>query len=153
MPFIRIDQEAAVKANPSQSSVEGIDRELIARVVQRFYARVRGDAVLGPIFNPRVEDWPEHETKITRFWSSVLLMSGEYHGSPMQVHLGIPDLGRADFDRWLALFDQALASSCNADQATAFRSRAARIAQAFQFARASQGPVPRLTQISQGSVN
>jgi hemoglobin len=142
-----------VKANLSQTSAEGIDRSLIALVVRHFYARVRADAVLGPIFNRRVEDWLDHEAKITRFWSSVLLMSGEYHGSPMQVHLGIPDLGRSDFDRWQALFDQALASSCDADQAAAFRSRAARIAEAFQFARAAQRPVPRLTQISQGSIN
>ncbi|MBL4929495.1 group III truncated hemoglobin [Tabrizicola sp. KVB23] len=95
---------------------------MIALVVQRFYARVRADAVLGPIFTPRVEDWPDHEAKITRFWSSVLLMSGEYHGSPMQVHLNIPALGRTDFDRWLALFDEALTSSCNADQAAACQS-------------------------------
>lgn len=142
-----------MKARSSQTSAEGIDRTLIALVVQRFYARVRADAVLGPIFNPRVEDWPEHEAKITRFWSSVLLMSGEYHGSPMQVHLAIPDLDRTDFDRWLALFDQALASSCDADQAADFRSRAARIAEAFQFARAAQRPVPQATQFSKRSIN
>lgn len=142
-----------MNANPSRTPAEGIDRNLIALVVRRFYARVRADAVLGPIFNPRVQDWPEHEARITRFWSSVLLMTGEYHGSPMQVHLGIPDLGRAEFDRWLMLFDQALASSCDAAQAAAFRSRAGRIAEAFQFARAAQRPVPRLTQVPQGSLN
>lgn len=119
---------------------QDIDRPLIALVVQNFYARVRGDAVLGPIFNTRIEDWPEHEAKIMRFWSSVLLKSGEYHGSPMQVHLAIPNLTGSDFDRWLALFDQSLSEVCRPDQATAFLSRAARIAEAFQFVRAAQGP-------------
>lgn len=126
-----------------QASGEGIDRPLIAEVVARFYARIRRDPVLGPIFNTRVEDWPEHEAKITRFWSSVLLMSGEYHGSPMQVHLAIPGLTRADFDRWLALFDQSLSEVCRPDQALAFRSRAGRIAEAFQFVRAA-GPATDL---------
>lgn len=120
---------------------DGIDRTLIARVVARFYERVRRDAVLGPIFNPRIEDWPEHEAKITRFWSSVLLMSGEYHGRPMQVHLAIPGLTPADFDRWLALFDQSLSEICMPDQSQVFRARAARIAEAFQFVRTAQGPV------------
>jgi hemoglobin len=142
-----------VNAKPPQTSAEGIDRELIARVVRRFYAKVRGDAVLGPIFNPRVEDWPEHEAKIMRFWSSVLLMTGEYHGSPMQVHLGIPDLGRAEFDRWLALFDAALVITCDADQAWAFRSRARRIAEAFQFARMAQRPVPQLSPVTQQPIH
>ena len=119
---------------------EDIDRPLIAEVVARFYARVRRDTVLGPIFNTRIEDWPEHEAKIARFWSSVLLMSGEYHGSPMQVHLQIPGLTRADFDHWLALFDQSLSEVCRPDQAMAFSSRAARIAAAFQFVRTAQGP-------------
>jgi hemoglobin len=142
-----------MKADPPQTSSEGIDRKLISLVVQRFYEKVRRDAFLGPIFNPRVEDWPEHEAKIARFWSSVILMTGEYHGSPMQVHLGIPDLGRAEFDRWLALFDQALAASCDEDQAAAFRSRARRIAEAFQFARMAQRPVPQLSPIPQKSIN
>lgn len=123
---------------PPRAVPDGLDHAMIARVVGSFYGRVRRDAVLGPIFNPRVADWPEHEAKIMRFWSSVLLMSGAYHGSPMQVHLAIPGLTRADFDRWLALFDQSLAEVCLPDQAEVFRARAARIAQAFQFVRAAR---------------
>lgn len=68
---------------------DGIDRPLIGQVVRTFYDLVRRDTVLGPIFNPRVEVWPAHEAKIVRFWSSVLLMSGEYHGKPY-LTFGIP---------------------------------------------------------------
>lgn len=140
-------------ASSPQTTTEGIDRKLIALVVHSFYARIRGDTVLGPIFNTRIEDWPEHEAKITRFWSSVLLISGEYHGSPMRVHLGIPDLTRADFDRWLTLFDHALAEICREDQAAVFRSRAARIAEAFQFVRAAQVPADRHDDTPQRSLS
>lgn len=125
---------------------QGIDRTLIADVVRRFYALIRRDPMLGPIFNPRVADWPEHEAKIARFWSSVLLTTGEYRGSPMQVHLAIPDLTRDHFDRWLALFAAALDETCDPVQAAAFQSRADRIAEAFQFARSAARPgVPDLT--------
>lgn len=44
-----------------------IDRTEILRLVRAFYARVRQDETLGPIFAAHVEDWPAHEEKITRF--------------------------------------------------------------------------------------
>lgn len=119
---------------------DGIDRPLIGQVVRTFYDLVRRDTVLGPIFNPRVEVWPAHEAKIVRFWSSVLLMSGEYHGNPMRVHLDIPDLSRADFDRWLSLFASALAAVCTPGQAALFHAKASRIAEALQFVRATHHP-------------
>lgn len=126
----------AALATPNVS--EEIDANLIAAVVRCFYGLVRRDAVLGPIFNPRISDWPAHEEKIARFWSSVLLMTGEYHGSPMRVHLDLPDLTRGHFDRWLALFAFAVALVCTPKQGAAFQSKAQRIADAFQFVRAKQ---------------
>ena len=38
----------------------GIDEELIARVVDEFYTRVRDDELIGPIFNTRIADWGPH---------------------------------------------------------------------------------------------
>lgn len=118
----------------------GIDGPMIGQVVRTFYDLVRRDPMLGPIFNPRIEDWPAHEAKISRFWSSVLLMSGEYHGNPMRVHLDIPDLTHAHFDRWLSLFANALTAVCTPRQAALFQTKASRIAEAFQFVRASKRP-------------
>jgi truncated hemoglobin YjbI len=34
------------------------------------------------------------------FWSSVALMSGRYHGQPMEKHLPLP-IDARHFDRWL----------------------------------------------------
>jgi hypothetical protein len=62
----------------------GIDDNLIAAVVDAFYGRIRADPTLGPIFATTVDDWPAHIEKLTRFWSSVLMMSGRYKGSPLQ---------------------------------------------------------------------
>ena len=125
---------------------DAIDRPLIGLVVRSFYDLVRRDPLLGPIFNPRIDDWTEHEAKLTRFWSSVLLMTGEYHGTPMRVHLELPDLEARHFDRWLSLFAQAQAAVCTPDQAAAFQAKAARIAESFRFARDAQrsGGIPSL---------
>ena len=59
-----------------------VDEEGLSRLVTLFYARVREDAELGPIFNDAIADWPEHLEKLAAFWSSVLLTSGRYKGQP-----------------------------------------------------------------------
>ena len=82
----------------------GIDETMIERLVHRFYARVRDDSVLGPIFEERIVDWGRHLDRMCTFWSSVALMSGRYHGQPMQAHLSLP-VHADHFDRWLNLFD------------------------------------------------
>src|SRR4051812_35228479 len=81
----------------------GIDEALIRTLVRAFYDRVRGDDVLNPIFAARITDWEPHLERMCAFWSSVVLMTGRYHGQPMQKHLPLPIDG-AHFDRWLSLF-------------------------------------------------
>ena len=82
----------------------GIDEGFIAAMVDHFYAAVRADAVLGPIFEPRIDDWPRHLRQMNRFWQSILLSAGNFSGNPMVKHLAIPGLDQVDFQRWLALF-------------------------------------------------
>src|ERR1700741_5490397 len=67
-----------------------IKEESIATLVDRFYAKVRADALLGHVFNGVIGDhWPEHLAPLTNFWTSVLLASGRYKGNPMMAHLPI----------------------------------------------------------------
>src|SRR3546814_7103330 len=73
----------------------GIDEAMIEDLVHRFYARVREDALLGPVFEERVADWGSHLQRMCSFWSSVALMTGRYHGRPMEKHLPLPEIGRA----------------------------------------------------------
>ena len=97
----------------------GIDEAMIERLVRGFYAKVRADAVLGPIFDVRIKDWEPHLAQMCAFWSSVALMTGRYHGTPMAKHLRLPvDAGH--FDRWLELFEQA-ARDLSARGGSAFR--------------------------------
>ncbi len=66
---------------------EIITEETLAELVKLFYARVRQDPDLGPIFNDAIQDWPHHLGKLTDFWHSVMLTSGRYKGNPMLKHL------------------------------------------------------------------
>src|SRR5262245_32105423 len=78
----------------------GIDEAMIERLVREFYGRARRDPLIGPVFETHVEDWEVHIARICAFWSSVVLMSGRYHGQPMAVHFPLP-IEAAHFGRWL----------------------------------------------------
>ncbi len=111
----------------------GVDEALIHTVVHTFYARVREDDFIGPIFNRVIADWDEHLAKLCDFWSSVLLMSGRFRGAPMVAHVRIEEIAPAHFQRWLALFHQTVREVCPPDAAALFVARSDMIAQSLQF--------------------
>jgi len=107
----------------------------IARLVDKFYARVRRDAVIGPLFNQAVDDWPEHLVKLRAFWSSVMLTSGRYKGSPMAAHLRHAGaIEPAMFDRWLELWRETARELLAPADAEAVIARAERIAESLKLA-------------------
>lgn len=113
----------------------GIDEDSLRLLVGQFYARVRADAELGPIFNDAVHDWPEHLDRLGDFWSSVMLTSGRYKGQPVPAHQKhgsriSPEL----FDRWLALWDESSAALMTPEAAAALQDRARRIAESLKLA-------------------
>lgn len=115
--------------------IEEVDEEGLARLVARFYAAVRSDALIGPVFNDAIDDWPHHLEKLTAFWSSLMLTSGRYKGAPMVAHLKhrsriTPEM----FDRWLALWRAATEAEMPPDVAATMQAKAERIAQNFRFA-------------------
>jgi hemoglobin len=110
----------------------GIDEAMIDRLVRAFYARVRADETLGPIFAARITDWEPHLQRMCAFWSSVALMSGAYHGQPMQKHLPLPVDAR-HFDRWLALFAETARDLCPPKAADCFIERAQKIAESLEL--------------------
>lgn len=82
----------------------GVDADFIDQMVETFYAAIRADDLLAPIFAERVQDWPAHLARMKGFWRSVLHNSGEFSGNPMLKHLAIPGLEFAHFAQWLDLF-------------------------------------------------
>jgi hemoglobin len=123
------------------SRAETITEEALGRLVERFYARVREDALLGPIFNGAIEDWPEHLERLQAFWSSVMLTTGRYKGRPLPAHLKhAPALTAEAFERWLGLWKRTSEDIFAAAPAAALQEKASRIAESLalgvQFAQA-----------------
>lgn len=110
----------------------GIDKAMIERLVRAFYAKVRRDDLLGPVFAARIGDWEPHLEQMCAFWSSVALMSGRYHGRPMEKHLPLP-VDACYFDRWLALFDETAREICPPVAANHFMERANAIAESLEL--------------------
>jgi len=120
--------------HPNAPGVEaGVTEPMIRDLVHRFYARVRQDPMLGPIFDAAVADWDAHLDKLCSFWSSVTLMTGRYKGAPMLVHAKLPGLSAEHFDRWLELFRNTAAEVCPSAPARLFIDRAERIAQSLEL--------------------
>ena len=118
----------------------GIDEAMIDRLVEAFYARVRDDALIGPIFAERVEDWAPHLAQMKLFWSSVALSTGVYLGRPMPKHLPLP-IDARHFDRWLELFAETARALCPPIAADHFIERARRIAESLELGVANANSV------------
>jgi hemoglobin len=115
----------------------GIDEPMIERLVRSFYAKIRQDVLLGPVFEARIRDWEPHLQRMCEFWSSVALMSGRYHGNPMAKHLPLP-VDATHFDRWLLLFEETAREVCPPEAEAHFVERARRIAESLELGIAGQ---------------
>lgn len=137
----RIDRPAPDRAEAAARRAEavqrirdetGIDEAMIDALVEGFYARVRDDALIGPVFAARIADWGPHLAQMKLFWSSVALSTGVYQGRPMPKHLPLP-IDARHFDRWLALFEATARDLCPPVAADHFIVRARRIAESLEL--------------------
>src|SRR5687767_13301594 len=109
-----------------------LDVAALADLVAQFYARVREDDELGPVFVRAVHDWPEHEAKIVAFWASVALGARSYRGNPMAAHRGVAGIDAAHFEHWLALWRHTCADVLAPDAAAAMIAHAERIGRSLR---------------------
>ena len=110
----------------------GISEGALHDLVEHFYAQVRADPLLGPVFDQAIVDWPEHLEKLQSFWSSVMLTSGRYKGRPLPAHIKHADkIGARAFERWLALWKESTDALFDLGSAAALQEKAARIAQSL----------------------
>jgi Truncated hemoglobins len=124
-----------------------LDENGLKSLVDAFYARVRTDSELGPIFNDAIHDWPEHLDKLAAFWSSVMLTTGRYKGQPVPAHMKHRSrITPALFQRWLTLWTNTTNELMAPGAAVALQAKAARIAESLQLAmffRLDDQPFPR----------
>jgi hemoglobin len=114
--------------------IEELDEAALKFVVDDFYRRVRADHQLGPAFAV-VVDWDGHTTRLAAFWSSVMLSSGRYKGTPVATHLKMPrSMNDPLLARWLEIWRATTADLLAPALAQAIQARAARIAESLRLA-------------------
>ena len=121
----------------------------IERLVNRFYERVRGDELLGPIFDDVAHtDWVRHLPKMYDFWEGVLFGVAGFRGNPLAVHRGLASrvaLGDREFGRWLDLFHTSVDTLFSGPCAEDAKARALRIATVMRHHISSLGDTVRST--------
>jgi hemoglobin len=77
--------------------------EGISTLLRHFYADVRQDPLIGPIFNAQIKDWKHHLEIIASFWGT-LTGGPRTYARPMPMkHLPLK-LKEEHFERWLFLW-------------------------------------------------
>jgi hemoglobin len=104
-------------------------RSDIEILVNKFYDKVKIDALLAPVFAH--VDWPHHLPIMYNFWSSMLLGDQSYQGNPFHKHVPLP-LQAQHFDQWLNLFEATVDENFEGDRAQEVKDRARSIARVFQ---------------------
>ena len=111
-----------------------IQDQQLQRLVDRFYAKVREDDLIGPVFNSAITDWPEHLRKLGAFWSSVMNCSGRYKGNPMAAHLRhVKSIEPRMFQRWVDLWRCTAREELHPADADAVIAKAERISESLQL--------------------
>jgi hemoglobin len=117
-------------------------RREITQIVDSFYAKVRQDKLIGPIFTEQAKvDWDEHLPKLYNFWEDLLFGTENYHGRPFPPHLKF-DLKIEHFERWLKLFVETIDENYHGLKSDEMKARAIRIAQNFLRNIESLKPAP-----------
>ena len=77
--------------------------EGLSRLLRHFYADVRQDPLIGPIFNTQIKDWKHHLEVIASFWETIIGGPSTYARPMPRKHLTLR-LREEDFERWLFLW-------------------------------------------------
>jgi hemoglobin len=122
------------EAMPDKS---GITRQDIRALINLFYARVRADADLGPIFHAKIgdsdADWQPHLAKIEDFWANVMLHERAYQGNPLLKHAAVREIQPDHFERWLDIFEQSAQEALPIRKAATFNILARRIGRSLSM--------------------
>jgi hemoglobin len=92
----------------------GLSEALVREVIEAFYAKVRRDPILGPVFDDIIQDeWPAHLERITSFWLSATRLEMSYEGRGfMPAHLKHASIRTEQLPRWLVLFRETADAVC-----------------------------------------
>jgi len=90
-------------------------RNDIAVLVHAFYAKIRKDELLGPIFNAHIAkvQWPAHLSKLTDFWETNLFGVAKFKGNPSGKHRNVDknlgySIDQGHFGKWIQLWFETI---------------------------------------------
>jgi hemoglobin len=90
-------------------------RKDVNQLVNAFYAKIRKDELLGPIFNKHIPDehWPAHLDKLTDFWETNLFGIPKFKGNPTAKHRNVDadmnhSIEQTHFGKWLQLWFETI---------------------------------------------
>lgn len=82
-----------------------VGRLQVSRLVHAFYADVRADALLGPVFaRPMHCNWPDHLELMADFWCTALKLERSFRGNVCGRHVVLSGVTRDPLLRWLLLW-------------------------------------------------
>ena len=128
--------DVAVTVHRSQEEhFATVSEENIRLLVDRFYAKVRSEPEIGPVFEHAIapDAWEPHLATMRDFWSSVMLTTGRYKGNPLAVHARVEGIRPELFEQWLTLFAETADELFEQNVAAVFRMKAERIAQSIKI--------------------
>ena len=92
--------------------------ESLTALVHGFYADVRADPLLGPVFEDALRDrWEPHLARMVDFWSTVALGSKSFSGNVFGKHMALPGVTPAHFTAWVRLWSKPTAQLFSPDEA------------------------------------
>ena len=81
--------------------------ESLTALVHGFYADVRADALLGPVFDAALHDrWEPLLARMVDFWSTVALGSKSFKGNVFAKHMALTGVTPAHFAAWVRLWGE-----------------------------------------------
>ncbi len=86
-----------------------ITENSLSCLVYRFYADVRADDLIGPVFEAALHDkWDIHLPRMVQFWSTMLLGTRNFSGNVYSKHMALDNIQSEHFNRWLTLFQRTV---------------------------------------------
>ena len=92
---------------PSTGKAHAPSAETITALVHGFYADVRADPLLGPIFEDALHGrWDAHLARLVDFWSTVALGTRNFRGDVFGKHMALEGVTPAHFAAWVGLWQK-----------------------------------------------
>ena len=97
-----------------RAQAAGLTEPLVRQVIDAFYAKVRRDPDLGPVFEDIIrDDWPSHVERICAFWLTATRLGRGYEGRAfMPAHLRHATIRASQLPQWLRLFRETAHELC-----------------------------------------